>query len=135
MARWIMTACGLPDLILCSPAARTRATLALAMNEWTAPAIPVAFEDPLYLANADRLASRLTVVPPECACVMLVGHNPGVHALALDLAGTADKDDLVRLAMKFPTAGVAVLKLDQEWARIGPGACRLEAFETPRRLD
>jgi phosphohistidine phosphatase len=49
---------------------------------------------------------------------MVVGHNPGLHELALRLAmgGPADPAKLAQLRGKFPTATVAVFSIDPDGA-------------------
>ena len=40
---------------------------------------------------------------------MLIGHDPGMHVLAVELAGAGDAKSLEALAAKFPTAALAVI--------------------------
>jgi phosphohistidine phosphatase len=71
-------------------------------------------------------------VPDETASVMLIGHNPGMQQLALELA--ARGDELDRLEAKFPTAALATLSLTVSWSDLAPGAATLAAFVVPREL-
>jgi phosphohistidine phosphatase len=97
-----------PDLILCSAAVRTRQTLNLVLPHLKgAPA--VAYEEGLYLASSATMLKRLHRVPAGVGHTMIVGHDPGMHTLAVELAGSGRPDDLQRLSEKFPTAGLAVL--------------------------
>ena len=119
-----------PELVLCSPAARTRETL-----EFVRPALAastVVLEEDLYGASSDRLLARLRRVPDTVASVMLVGHNPGLHQLALALASGGD--ELGRLEAKFPTAAIATLDVPKPWSRLEPDAARLSAFVVPKEL-
>src|SRR5579863_8717406 len=76
-----------PELILCSPAARTRQTLALLLPHLGGrPQVKI--EDGLYLAGAEALLTRLRRVPARTASVLVLGHNPGLQVLALALAGS-----------------------------------------------
>lgn len=135
----------LPELVLCSPARRTRETLALVIEAARlAPA--VRFEDRLYLATSETIVESLKrlsgpldaanpsrPVPPTH--VMIVGHNPGLHELAVELVrlGPAPmRRDLIR---KFPTAALAVISLEADsWADVAPGSGTLKSFTVPRRL-
>jgi phosphohistidine phosphatase len=66
---------------------------------------------------------------------MLVGHNPGLHALALELVGDGDRKLVGALAMEFPTAALAVLTFAlTQWADVKAATGRLDHFATPRRL-
>ena len=66
---------------------------------------------------------------------MVVGHDPGMPGLALELTGRATWQALDALAAKFPTAALAVITFKaRDWAAIKPGAGRLVTFMTPKRL-
>lgn len=120
-----------PDLILCSSAKRTRETLALI--EPSIKRAPVAFDDQLYLTSQETLYSRLKEVPIGVNRVLMIGHNPGMHGLALFLTGTGDAKSISRLEDKFPTAALAVFSFEQAvWRDLLPATGRLEAFITPR---
>jgi len=122
-----------PDLVLCSTAIRTRATLALVIPELPAPPAEIKYEDELYLAPPSVLLDRLRRVTGSVAHILLVGHNPGLHGLALELTADGSRDDLRDLATKFPTGTLAVLtfKLDR-WSEIGPATGDLKLFVTPK---
>jgi phosphohistidine phosphatase len=120
-----------PDLILCSSAKRTRETLALI--EPSVKNVPVTFDDQLYLTSQETLYGRLKDVPVGAKKVLMIGHNPGMHGLALFLTGTGDAKSISRLEDKFPTAALAVFSFEQTfWRDLLPAAGRLEAFITPR---
>lgn len=118
------------DLVLCSTAVRTRQTLDLIMPALGDP--PVEFEDELYAASDDTLIERLRRVPDSARSVMVIGHNPGMHDLALRLAAGGDR--LPQLAAKFPTAALATLELgSQRWSECDQDA-RLADYVVPREL-
>jgi phosphohistidine phosphatase len=124
-----------PDLILCSGAVRTRATLALVMPELGRPPPQVIFDDDLYMAAPAALLGRVQQAKSDARHVMLIGHNPGLHALALELTGKSNLKNVEALATKFPTCGLAVLTFKaRKWSEIRPGAGTLDLFMTPRRL-
>jgi phosphohistidine phosphatase len=67
--------------------------------------------------------------------VLLVGHDPGLHELALVLAGSGRRAALDRLREKFPTGALAVLEAElRSWRELAPGAARLVEFTRPRDL-
>jgi phosphohistidine phosphatase len=127
-----------PDLVLCSSAVRTRETLDLLMASLSkvvsSPSPTLIYEDSLYLASADMLMTRLRRVQ-GCKAVMLLGHNPGLHDLALDLAKPSHDAASQALATKFPTAALAVLTFDaSSWREVSKGSGTLAHFVTPRHL-
>jgi phosphohistidine phosphatase len=127
-----------PDLVLCSGAVRARETLDLVLSKLGGPAPEIVYDEALYMATPAGLLARLRKVAARADAprhVMLVGHNPGLEELALMLVGSGGADDRARMAEKFPTAALAVIAFNTEsWAKVRPGAGRLEHFITPKRL-
>lgn len=121
-----------PELVLCSTAVRTRATL-----ELVRPALggnsAVTLEDGLYTASSGELLDRIRRVPDAVASVMLIAHNPGLQQLALALASSGE--ELPRLEDKFPTAGLATLSVPETtWSRLDRGDALLAAYVVPKEL-
>lgn len=120
-----------PDLVLCSTAERTRETLdcaAAALNGST----EVRYEDRIYGASPGELLSLVQEVDDSVETLMLVGHNPGTHMIAVTLAGSGDQIDTINT--KFPTAAVADLRLEGGWSEAAPGAFELADFIVARDL-
>ena len=119
------------ELVLCSTARRARETLELI--EPALGSAVVQIEDSLYGASSGVLLDRLRAVPDGVGSVMLIGHNPGLQQLALDLAKPSA--ELRELRVKYPTAALATLELaSASWRQIEPGAARLVGFVRPRDL-
>jgi phosphohistidine phosphatase len=122
-----------PALVLCSPARRTRETLDL-----VAPAlgdVPIRIEPALYGAGEQDLLRSLRALPDKASSVLFVGHNPGLHDLALALAGAGDRAALARLRAKMPTAALATLTSERSrWRDLRRGAAALVEFVVPRDL-
>lgn len=122
-----------PHLILCSSAKRTRETLHLVTPSLKGTGADVAFEDQLYLTSPETLLERVKNIPAGPTVVLMVGHNPGLHGLALMLLGTGDVKSVSRLEDKFPTAGLAVFSFPHTaWRDVAPASGRLENFMAPR---
>lgn len=119
-----------PDLVLCSTATRARQTLEpLGLGD-----CELRFERELYGATADALLTRLHDVPDTVGSVMLIGHNPEVQQLALDLARPSP--ELRELEAKFPTAALATLAFGgSDWRALDRGGAELVAFARPRDLE
>jgi len=123
-----------PDVILCSTAARTRETLAV-FDGARGQTAPVKYQKSLYLADPSRMLAALRALNDRYASALLVGHEPGIRHLALELAGDGASLAMRRLEKKFPTGALAVLTFPVErWRAIEPGAGRLAAFVRPRDL-
>ena len=121
-----------PELVLCSASERARETLELVRPALGATST-VRLEAQLYAASADKLLERLRAVPEAVASVMLIGHNPGLHDLALALASAGS--ELERLEARFPTAALATLTVSTaSWGRLSHADAVLAAYVVPRQL-
>jgi phosphohistidine phosphatase len=128
-----------PDLILCSTAMRARQTLELVMADWETVGnveTKVTMRSSLYLASPGELLATVRRLDDDVGSVMIIGHNPGMAAFASLLAESGDRKGLKAMAMKFPTAGLAVIDLDvSAWKDAGPGQGVLQSFIRPKDLD
>ncbi len=115
-----------PTIVWCSPATRTRETLA-GLTASTAPiAFPTVFEARIYEASLDALLDVLAETPPETRVAALVGHNPGVS-------------DLVRTLLAAGTKGLGpitpgtlvVLRTAARWDALAPKSCTLALYDSP----
>jgi phosphohistidine phosphatase len=123
-----------PELILCSPARRTRETLdqLLAVYE---PPPPVRLEPALYLADAARLIERFRRLDGDVGCVLLIGHNEGLAVAAISLATVGEPEALESMRAKFPTGAVAWLRFAiDDWMQVGRTRGELAAFIRPRDI-
>ena len=131
MAAHVRTAGIRPDLILCSPALRARATFELLQPSLGAGAIEI--DDDLYTFEATVILERLRRLPGDTGGAMVVGHNPAIADLAVALAHEGDR--LGDLTAKYPTGALADLEVDiDRWSALRPGCGRLISFVTPKDL-
>jgi phosphohistidine phosphatase len=123
-----------PDLVLVSSARRTLQTLeALAPLDGNPLVEPM---DDLYLAPWQRLMEALHKVPETVRSALLIGHNPGLHDLALALIGPAGATAgaALRLAEGYPTGALAEFAIASPWRGVEAGSGRLTRFLLPADL-
>ncbi|MFF3603607.1 SixA phosphatase family protein [Streptomyces sp. NPDC002463] len=119
------------DLALCSTAARTRETWKLAVHEF-AHRPKTVYEERMYEASLGELIALVNETPDTVENLLLIGHNPGMHALADALAGESEGDLLPRMNRSgFPTAAFAVVTFDGTWKSVEHGVGKLVDFWTP----
>lgn len=126
----------LPDMVLVSSARRTLQTLA-ALEPWEEPP-RIEPLDSLYLAPASELLDVIRKVAPTVRCLMLVAHNPGLHDLAMMLAGAhaaSDDKQVRRLAEGYPSGALAEFNVAAPWADLREGGAQLTRFLTPSDLS
>jgi phosphohistidine phosphatase len=133
VARHLRATAVAPDLVLCSPARRAVQTWE-GVASGVPPGTAVEIEEAVYHADGDELLARLREVPSAIGSVLLVGHNPGLQDLAVDLVGSGDAGLRERLLTKFPTGALATLGLPAPWHDLKRGAASLLAFVVPREL-
>ncbi|MFE5488291.1 SixA phosphatase family protein [Streptomyces sp. NPDC056527] len=119
------------DLALCSTAARTRETWKLAVQEL--PHRPrTVYEERLYEASPGELIALLNEVSDEVRNLLVIGHNPGMHALSDALAGSAEGDALARMNRGgFPTSAFSVLGFSGSWKSVEHGFGTLLDYWAP----
>jgi phosphohistidine phosphatase len=117
--------------VLCSSATRTRETFTLVQPAFADA--PIQVEEDLYAVSGDALLERLRTVPDEVDSVLLIGHNPGLHDLALALASAGAELD--RLEAKLPTGGFVTLAIPRSpWSDLGRGDAELVGYVVPKQL-
>jgi len=124
----------IPDRVLCSPAQRTRDTLAAMASGWPGR-VKVVFEERLYVAPPQAILSLICAQAAETRCLMVVGHNPGLHEAAELLVAAGEVESRERLREKFPTAALAVIDFVADaWSDIHDHSGRLDRYVTPRSI-
>lgn len=125
----------IPELILCSNAARTRATMDLVVAEFGDARPKMEIAPALYLAEPDAILRAVKSLDATCRQVLVIGHNPGLHDLALELARPSRSKAYDALSTKFPTCGLAVVEFEVAgWDKVGPRLGRLAQFTAPKLL-
>jgi phosphohistidine phosphatase len=135
--RWLRESGYVPDRVLCSTARRARETWQLAEEELgTHPR--TSFEPRVYGATARELLDLARQTPSGVGTLLIVGHEPAMRDLTLELADTQPSNDgddaLQRVREKFPTAAIAVLTFTGDWQELAPGQARLADFVVPSDL-
>lgn len=126
-------ALGTLDLLLCSTAVRTRETAALVLAGFAAPP-RIQFEEGLYLAGRAVLIRRLRALDESMGAVLVIGHNPGLHELALALASPDSPRYQALAGGKFPTAARASFAIETPWASLGQTRHALTHYVTAKSL-
>jgi phosphohistidine phosphatase len=135
---WIGRHPPFPDLVVVSHAVRALQTWEIAweaMKELVSePEVELMPE--LYGADISQLLETIrdaTLADPKR--LMLVGHNPGMHELAIALAGSGDPTGRKALTDNLPTAGLVVFDFDiDDWTDVALRRGRLALFVTPKLL-
>lgn len=125
---WLAEQPLVPDLVLCSPAVRTRETwaeVAAALADIAADP-RVVFEPTLYEGGAEALLRTVAHTSDDVRTLLVIGHNPTLSIASgyLDPAG-GDGGSL-------RTAGIAVHTVPGSWSTCTPRVARLAYAHTAR---
>jgi phosphohistidine phosphatase len=137
---WIGRHPPFPDAVLVSTAVRARQTWEIArdaMKDAVRARQPrVELLDELYGAEPTQLLRLIRLAEvTNPARLMLIGHNPGMHELALMLAGSGNAAAKKSLEDNLPTAGLAILDFAvDDWSEVAFRRGELVRFTSPKLL-
>ena len=124
-----------PDRVILSPAERTRATWACAATAFK-PEPGALMCEHLYDATPHAVFGKIKDTPASAHSLLVVGHNPSLHEVALLLIASGDVEARARLREKFPTAGLVIVDFAIDtWGKLHPQSGRLERFVSPKTLE
>ncbi len=124
-----------PDLALCSPARRARATWSH-VRDMLDCEIDEEIRRDVYLASLCELFNLVRCIEDRYASAIVVGHNPGMAEFAVELTGGLSRNEKMATFGKYPTGALAVFDLaDDGWQETAPGGCRLVEFVRPSDLE
>ena len=114
-----------PEIVVCSPAARTRETADIVLKHAKLK-VDVKFDERIYEASLRDLLKVVADIPDEKQVAMMIGHNPGFEELVAYLSGEH---------RRMPTCAVAKIRLDAaSWKDVKAGEGTLEWFVAPKEL-
>ncbi len=125
--RFLFDAGAVPDSVICSPAVRSRATLALASEarEWSSS---VRESDALYDGGVQGLIAEVREESESTQLLMVVGHEPTCSETISFLIGGG--------RVRMPTAALARVELlVNAWGEVGPGTGVLSWLVVPRLIE
>ena len=123
-----------PTLILCSPARRTMET-SESFCEGFGEDLPRRVVDGIYMGSPASLLYAIAEAGAGEAGVIVIGHNPGLHALAHALGRRGPGPAYARLSSRFPTAALAIFETGiDDWAAFRAESARLVDFRMAKEM-
>ena len=114
-----------PEMVVCSPAARTRETADIVLKHAKLK-VDVKFDEHIYEASLRDLLHVVADIPDDKQVAMMIGHNPGFEELVAYFSGEH---------RRMPTCALAKIRLDVEsWKDMRADEGTLEWFITPKEL-
>jgi phosphohistidine phosphatase len=77
---------------------------------------------------------RLRLIDESAGAIIVIGHNPGLHELALALAAPDSPRYKALATGKFPTTARASFAIDGTWSSLGQSRHALTQYVTAKSL-
>ncbi len=119
----------LPELLIASPAKRTKSTAKIMAKEWNYPRQAILFEEELYLCYASTFLKVITRIDDDFDAVAIFAHNPGITDFANYLTEEIRIDNV-------PTTGIFAIQADtNSWTDFDRAGKKFLFFDYPRNED
>jgi phosphohistidine phosphatase SixA len=115
VSRWALATLPPPDTILCSPAKRTRETLAPLLAQWPQLLSTTEYVDSMYGASLHMLLTLAEDAFSYSNRLLMIGHNPGIDHL---LKNVLQQEQAVHVH-KMATGTLAVIEFSSNFNRDG----------------
>jgi phosphohistidine phosphatase len=112
------------DLIISSPAKRTKKTAIEIASKIGYPEKKIQFNEDLYEASSNTIIKLIKKIEEKYDSVMIFGHNPGLTMLNNHLSN--------HYIDNIPTCGIVALQLDKKWSELDKNSCKFLFFEYPK---
>ena len=132
IGEWLKQGNLFPDRLISSPAKRALATAKIAHKAMSLESLVITQDHRLYQEGFERLKTVLAECPVETRRVLLVGHNPELEDLLINLVGAGNLPATDKL---LPTAALAGLVMPDDWSNLEAGCAELLAITCPKSLS
>lgn len=112
-SNWALKTLSPPDTILCSPAKRTRETLAPFLAHWPKLLATTDYVDSMYNASLDMLQTLAGDAFSYSERLLMVGHKPGIEQF---LNAVLQQDQHAAM-QKMPPGTLAIIEFPGEFRR------------------
>jgi len=113
-----------PDLIISSPAKRTKKTAIEIASKIGYSEKKILYNEELYEASSNTIIKVLNKIDEKYNSVIIFAHNPGLTLLNNHISNNYIEN--------IPTCGIVALQLDKKWNEIGKNTCKFLYFEYPK---
>lgn len=132
MGIWLKKQKFCPELVISSPAQRTRQTIEIVCRQLGKDNTDIVWDERIYEASLNDLLKVVSKHGKNAGCLLLVGHNPGLDHLVNHLS----KDPVPHNAggKLMTTAAIAVLEFGKAGISVRQGSGRLMNLARPKEL-
>lgn len=110
---WIFDTLLPPETVLCSPAKRTRETLAPILSNWPQLLASTDYQDSMYNASLNMLLTLAEDALGYSESLLLVGHNPGIAEMLINVLQVTQAVNI----KSFGAGTLAVVEFPEKFKR------------------
>ena len=113
VSSWAAETLPVPDTVLCSPAKRTRETLAPLLAKWPQLLSTTDYIDSMYGASLNMLLTLAEDAFSYSQRLLMIGHNPGLENMLINILQATQ----VATIQKMATGTLAVIEFSDGFTR------------------
>ena len=132
IGEWLRSEGLVPDLIVSSPAKRTRQTSRRVARTLGLDPESIVYDERIYYSGMRDVLDILAGCDPCFKRVLLTGHNPTLETLVSYLGGAATA--AFEADKFFPTCALAWFRMPDDWIELEPASASLVQLVRPKTL-
>jgi phosphohistidine phosphatase len=113
LSSWASETLPAPDTVLCSPAKRTRGTLAPLLSKWPQLLATTDYVDSMYGASLNMLLTLAGDAFSYSQLLLMVGHNPGFEDMLINILQREQAASIQKMA----TGTLAVIEFSNGFSK------------------
>ena len=118
----------IPDIIISSPANRTKKTSYIIAENIGIKKENIIFKESIYESNIEELLNLIKNLDNSLNSIFLIGHNPSLNILAEYLTNSYINN--------IPTCGILAVNLEINlWNKISKACGKIEFFDYPKNYN
>ncbi len=115
LSAWLLEHKLAPDYLVSSPANRALSTLKIVQEALDLTSLNIVRDKRIYQESIERIKGVLADCPSDAKVVLLVGHNPELEHLLINLVGINNLPDRDKL---LPTSTLVRVTLPDDWSHL-----------------
>jgi len=131
LSAWLLEQQLTPDYLVTSPANRALSTIKIIQQELGLSALNIVQDKRIYQESIERIKGVLAECPKTAKAVLLVGHNPELEHLLINLVGVAALPDREKI---LPTSTLVRMDLPDDWSHLGADCATLVSINYVKQL-
>ncbi len=131
LSAWLLEQKLAPDYLVSSPANRALSTIKIIQQELELTELNIVQDKRIYQESIERIKGVLAECPKDAKAVLLVGHNPELEHLLINLVGVGELPDREKI---LPTSTLVRMNLPDDWSHLEAECATLLSISYVKQL-